>query len=558
MMASAMLALASWIGARDAFANDSWLHFRDEAPYETERRGDIMDALVPSFSFPRFEIEGSGLAGGARGTLGASLSSPTLYYDSPISSEAELASPSPSPALPELQRFINELPYPAEAWLGLEGGRSVSARLDAELGYRRDRIFGEGLSLGWNQWEWFKNMLGDIEFPRKSWVAYAAPGYGIAAGRFPAGIGMGKFGSTLLNPQAPWYDQARLHIGDDRLRLVWMLGTSSTHLSASESDIQFRIDESDYSSYWDRVNDDDHSEGRSDAVKLFAYHLLEWRPMDRLRLGLAEMGMIGGTDPDLSVLLPTVCWHNAYAAGSANVAMAGLVSAVPLRGLLVSGEFLVDDMLAWDDSAASKPDSFAWQIQASYDFDPKPGLGLSLGTEFTHVDRWTYVRWQPYLTMYQRQMLPGGHSGIDVPLGYDYGPDVDHFGAWVGLKGARGARAELSYELVFKGPIRLGMYRRIDNLKTTTSTALEYIPVYYDYDDYAGEGKLAEILAKPDEIRNIVSLSGALPVGGGFEAITSVSLGFYENYGNAKGVSEQLVLIYAGVTYTYGAAIPTK
>jgi hypothetical protein len=153
--------------------------------------------------------------------------------------------------------------------------------------------------------------------------------------------------------------------------------------------------------------------------------------------------------------------------------------------------------------------------------------------------------------MYQRQVLPGGSVGIDVPLGFDYGPDVDHFGAWAGIGTPRGAKAELRYELVYKGPIRFGMVRLVDNIKTD-DTAPEYIPVYYDYDDYAGSGALAAILARPDEIRNIVSLSGVLPLGGGFEAIAAVSLGFYRNYGNQAGESERLVLVYAGMKWSGG------
>jgi len=77
-----------------------------------------------------------------------------------------------------------------------------------------------------------------------------------------------------------------------------------------------------------------------------------------------------------------------------------------------------------------------------------------------------------------------------------------------------------------------------------------WIPIYYDYDLYAGEGALAAILARPDEIRHILSFDGRLPLAKGLTAVLKASLGWYRNYGNVAGESETLFLLYAGLRWS--------
>jgi len=544
------LALAGLtLGAPNAAAEDGWLYGRGDAAYEADYWGSVMSGRSPSLVFPLFGSE----LGGAGSGLGwsepeprfrLSMATPTFYYDTPYSDSADISSP-PSPQLPELQRAMQSLPSPFELDLGLAVGPSISVTSDVGLYYRRDRFAGTGSTWNWNGMSgWGEGLLGNLEFPRKAWVSYGAAGFGLAFGRFPSGIGAGHFGSMVLNPEALYYDQAAFHVGSDKLRFAWMLGTSSAQLSEKEAAVQWKYNEGG-SSYWDSESDHDYSASRN-ALKFFAYHTLEYLPWERLRLGFTELAVMGGTTPSLNYILPTLLWHNTYSAGYSNVATALMASCVPADGLLVSGQFLIDDVQGSDESANSKPGAYAWQAAASYAFRLGHGALVTLGAEYNHVDRWTYVRWQPYLSMYQRQILPGGYDGIDLPLGFTYGPDCDQGGLWAEYRDAAGASLKLSYELVFKGPIYMGMIETIANQKDGKTEA---IPVYYDYDSYAGAGGLEAILARPDEIRNIFALSGSLPIAAGLDAMSSVSLGFYRNYGNETGVYAHLAVVYLGVRW---------
>lgn len=528
-------------------AQESWFFFRGDRAYDDAYSAEIASGEAPPLFFPLFgsdmaTLGGLGVPRGADRGLDVSLSTPTFWYSTPYSDSHDISSPvEPSSKIPsstELQRALSRLPSPLEASLSFTVGPHLSGRADIELNYRRDNFYGSSSFLGWGLSTWEANLLGNLEFPRKTWIAWQSGEVGAAIGRFASGIGSGHFGSTILNPQAPYYDQARLHLGDDRLRFMWMLGSTSAQLSGTEADIQWKYNP-DGSSYWDTESAHDYSASR-DALKLYAYHMLDWRPFKSLRLGLAEMAVMGGTTPSLNYILPTALWHNTYSSGYSNVGMALLASFVPVKGLQIAGEYFMDDFRASGEASAAKPSAGAWQVSARYDApNPDSGAaGLSFGAEYTHVDTWTYVRWQPYLTMYQRQVLPGGYRSMDIPLGFDYGPDVDHAGVWAALSGPTGARAELSYEFVVKGPIYMGM---IDS---------NGYPIYYDYDKYAGTGALAEILAQPDEYRHIFSLTGEQPLSPTLKATLSASLALYLNYGNVSGAAATLWMVYAGLTWT--------
>ncbi|HCX95809.1 MAG TPA: hypothetical protein DHU26_02220 [Spirochaetaceae bacterium] len=534
------------------WAHDAWLYGREDNVYEGYYWDSIMDGEVPSFVFPLFgaELPRSHSQGEGLSLLSLQLATPSLFYDSPIS-RGSISSP-PVPKLPELQRALRLAPETVQLDMELVVGTSISVHSDLTFSYRRDWISGQSSTLNWSVSDWLTGLFADVEFPRKAWVSYAIPGFGLAAGRFPSGIGAGHFGSTILNPEALFYDQVRMHVGGDHLRFLWMLGTSSAQLSAAEAEVQWRRFEagdtyvhsydSDFvvgESYWDSLNDHDFSQGQN-ALKLFNYHLLEWRPFDFLRVGITEFSVIGGTTPSFNFFLPPLLWHNVYAAGYSNVAMAGLLSVVPLPGLQISGEFLVDDTRATDEPEYAKPNSYAWQVSGSYSMRSVRGDQFTLGSEYSHVDKWTYVRWQPYLTFYQRQILPGGSVGIDYPLGYTYGPDSDQVGVWLRYTSTKKVTLYASWERVRKGPIYMGMIQKIDS---------EYIPLYYDYELYDSGDVLESLATRPDEIRNIITVGGKFPLGAGFSIEMSGTFGLYQNYAHVEGAQDQLVVIHTGLVW---------
>ena len=567
---TALFAAALPVSGQDNARNHAArLYFPGDLEYDKAFSASLRAGLLPASGvFPLFGAElgaprdQASVKGqfGARGGLDASFSSPSLYYDSPASREDLAPSLSSSPSLakkdfPEIQHYLQSLPDPVSLDLWIYPSPRTAFNLDLFFNYRRDSINGQSSTFQWDLDQWLGNLLGAAEFPSKAYLAWAGEDFGIAAGRFPAGMGWGKLSGATLNPRASWYDQVRLYFDAGKLRFNAMWASSSAQLSEAESEIQFRR-KTDGSSFWDSQNDHDYA-ANDQAVKLATWHQVEWTPLPWLGFGFAEMSVIGGRTPALHFILPSAIWHNAYAAGYSNVGASIQAAAVPLPGLLISGELFIDDMRSSDEPATAKPQALAWTGVARWSGSVSPGLGLDLGLEYGHVDRWTYVRWNPYLAMYQRQTLTGGRRSLDQSLGAPWGPDHDSVGAYARIKGAGGSYLELSYEFVRKGPIYQGMGAQIaesvmgeDWNGDGDKSDKIWVPVFYDYDKYAGAGALAAILARPDEYRHLISLSGTQPLGKGFELKLSTTLGFYRNFGNAAGASEFMALAYLGILYT--------
>lgn len=536
--------------------HDADLFFPGDSAYDDTVLGAIRAGKVPpTNAFPMFGADlaapGQPLGQAAPSSLKTWISTPTLYYDTPASSTdiAPLLTGTSNlnpKTFPEFQHFLNDTPDPLRMEVGMHPTPSLAFRFDMHFNYRRDRLTGRNSSFGWSLNEWLLNLFGSIDFPRKAWVSFAGwdarsgTHAALALGRFSSGMGWSTLYGSLLNPRASWYDQARLSLGGGALRFTAMWATSSAQLNAAEREIQFRRT-SDGGSFWDALNDHDFASADL-ALKLATWHQLEWRPAEWISLGLAEMSMIGGRMPSLDFVLPTLLWHNTYSAGYSNVAAGFNAAITPLPGLLVSGEFLVDDIRSYDEPSYAKPDSFAWNSSARWTMTPSTGFSVDAGAEYQHVDRWTYVRWQPYLAMYQRQTLTGGGYNYDQSLGAPWGPDHDAVGLYARASWKRGPTIRASYEFIRKGPIHQGMAAqfKIDDKWT-------WIPVYYDYDRYAGAGALDAIFARPDEYRNLVSLSCTVPVLPWLDARLRSTWGRYLNFGNEAGASRDLLLLYAGI-----------
>lgn len=575
---AALFAAALPVSGQDHAAR---LYFPGDPEYDGAFSASLRAGLLPvSGVFPLFGAElGAGVGsedkeapgGGssarddfrAKGGLDASFSTPSLYYDSPASREDLAPSLSEDPSLakkdfPEIRHYLQSLPDPVSLDLWIYPSPRTAFKLDLFLNYRRDSVNGQSSTFQWDLDQWLGNLLGAAEFPSKAYLAWAGESSGIAAGRFPAGMGWGRLTGAALNPRASWYDQARLYLDAGKLRFNAMWATSSAQLSKAESEIQFRR-KPDGSSFWDSLNDHDYA-ANDEAIKLATWHQVEWKPLPWLGFGFAEMSVIGGRAPALHFVLPSAMWHSAYAAGYSNVGASIQAAAVPLPGLLVAGELFIDDMRSSDEPATSKPQALAWTGVARWSQAVSAGLGLDLGLEYGHADRWTYVRWNPYLAMYQRQTLAGGRRSLDQSLGAPWGPDHDSLGAYARLNGSGGFHLELSYEFVRKGPIYQGMGSKLNVTADFDGDGIDdppqtiWVPVFYDYDTYAGDGALAVILARPDEYRHLVSLSATQPLGKGFELKLSSTLGFYRNFGNVVGASEFMALAYLGILYT----IPSK
>ncbi len=442
--------------------------------------------------------------------------------------------------------FLDTVPVFTELGADFSAGDALSGRVKLDLTMRQTFIGENDLPVfaPWNINSMLR-ILTSWKFPQEGWVAGGNEHAWIAAGRFKAGLGDGHFGNTFLNSRAEWYDQVQGAVGNENFRFTSLVGTSSTHLYENEAAIQFldrnvpNLVENSINP-WDPVNDHDFGT-TMEAVKMFAYSQVETRFWDRFRFGIGQMNMIGGKYPGLADILPTSFWHNVYTAGYTNVMLGLSASVVPIDGLLVFGEFTVDDFTGTDEGIEGKPSQYAWQTGARYSLIPMDDVVLTVGGEYTFASEWVYTRWQPYLTMYQRHLI-NGSQGTDWPLGFTWGPDANHFGLFANASLESGASVELGYEYLSKGPIYLGMMDADGD------------PVYYDYDwrtDNTKDTSLAAIRALPDQSSHGVTLKATMPLPRRFEANASLQYWHHTDYRNTSGDTRNFILASAGVLWRY-------
>ena len=406
----------------------------------------------------------------------------------------------------------------------------------------------DGSSAFWHPMDYISYWI----FPEEAYLAWSSDHLTFAAGRLPAGIGLGTT-NIFLNGEARWYDQAQFSWWSDRFRFFGFWGTSSSHLEDEEYAIQnYAASGGDVSMGWDTINNHDASTQSLVPFKMFTYHRFEFKPFTRLGIGISEMQLVGGKAPDLTNLLPTVSWHNTYSAGVSNVMLLADAWSVPVRGLLVYGEFLMDDSKAPTEDGAAKPQCWAWELGSEWVLPVESrNWRFSARAEYSHADTWTYNRWQPYLTMYQRQLITGGHRGFDIPLGHPEGGDVDQGSLTLTAISRNGKRIELGYTYINKGRVILGMAEKNTGYAIPI-TDLKYLPVYYDYDDYAGSGKLADLLGTVRKHSHVVNLAVAWPLGHGLEANGEIDFRIILNAGHAAGETATETVYKTGFRWTYG------
>lgn len=358
---------------------------------------------------------------------------------------------------------------------------------------------------------WKTNTLrGSGDFPRESYVSFALPHASLAIGRFKTGIGYGFFGNTFLNGKAPYYDQLQGSLYGRGIKFHYLLGTSHPYLTGSEAAAQ--------------------SSGGTEPLKVFAYHRLEWQPLPWMVVGLGEMNLIGGKTPDFAFINPGAMWHNTYTPQYSNVMAMFDLSLVPFKGLHLFTEVTMDDYRLPTEGSGSNPNAFAYQAGARYVLPLAGEVKHAVGAEFTHVDPWTYNRWQPYLTMYQR-IMKTGPMYMDVPLGYTYGGDLNHYGIYYMAVSQSGLKVEAAAHRLDKGEIDLGL----DS---------EGNPYFDHYSDAPGPTGVVEH-------RQSIDLSLDCPLSERLVLSVAGSYTWVSNFGHVQGATGSLGLLRAGLQWSF-------
>ncbi len=312
----------------------------------------------------------------------------------------------------------------------------------------------------------------DFNFPTRGYVIIGNEYADILIGRDRIRWGPGYRGSLVLSDSPPYYDMisSSLHLPNFKYSLVY--ASLESYLTADEYILQSERSNTGAISF---------RKQNTDQYKTLAGHRIEFRLFNRVNIGLTETIVVGGRVPELAELTPMMFFHNVYGENYSNVNIGLDIAVVPLRKVMLYGEFMIEDIRHAYESEISPPDSFG--SMAGIQFVHALGGGaLDARLEWVHIDPWVYNRWQPYSIFTSRKKFlspASGHNQIlDFPTGYFLGPDVESLFLQLSWSRYSSIDVRLNYEYRRKGRIYLDpldpesdfVERLNEDLETPTGT----------------------------------------------------------------------------------------
>lgn len=506
------------LAAPPAFANDSTLIASDDPSLLWIEWGLILNEEAPVTSV--YPVTGRELE--ARGVLEDDPPAGAAVTDFSLTLLPAVGAFSLPPAI-TLGRNGETL-NPAGTWLywSLPPYASVGADLEVSdwlhLRVCYDQRFDAGQMAG-KSGDLAGAYLFESSLPREGYLSLSVDHFEAVVGRTQAGIGFGYFGNLFLNGHANYYDRVAFAAYSDHFKYFYMFGSSDPLLTPTEQRIQ--------NSAWEFPS-------FNAPHKTYVYKRLEFRPWKRLLLGAGEASVMGGVAPDLSNLNPFNMWHNTYAYGYQNSLFVLDASLVPVKGLHLFGEFIIDDILLKREAGSRMPTALGWQAGAQFVFQVGKDFRAQAGVEYTHVDPWTYNAFQPYLMYYQRQSYASivNDSYMDIPLGYTFGSDLDHYGAYFRLISKGGALTDVSYFHMIQGEPILGPY---DDSQSWYNMN-DRLPVVNGH-------------VGVTEIYDCVGIRLQYPLGPSFSVIASGNYAFIRNFGHEPGATGRMYTVLVGLQY---------
>ncbi len=233
----------------------------------------------------------------------------------------------------------------------------------------------------------------------------------VSLGRIPLRWGPGRFAGLLISGKAPAMDMLKLDL--ELGRMVSFSGFTAT------------ID--------------------SDSSTWLSAHRLDIKPSENLRIGLSESILFSAGNIDLAYGNPLIPWYPVQwnERVDDNAFMCLDCSWRPLKGILLYGEFLIDDIQY--ENVNDVPNKLGFTAGSDL-FHTGTGLGGVL--EYTAVQRYVYS---------QRKEV-NYYLHDDRIIGCQLGPDADRFTAelsWCGMENItaalRGSRTRQGEADVYEG-----------------------------------------------------------------------------------------------------------
>ena len=368
----------------------------------------------------------------------------------------------------------------------------------------------------WGVWD-----AWDTKFPYRGFFSIGGPFWNIQAGRDVMTYGLGESGKLLLSDAAPFQDYIKLSS-------LW----KDVHFTFSFHNFE----PTDY-------DGNEYSETDSSRVdqKFMIGHKVEWKPVDKLRIGLAEMMLIGGEELQFRDLNPFNFFHNQligrYGDDYANSIAQLELEYTPVKGLRIYGNYVSDQAKTayeterWPISDTDEPNAYGLQGGVQQSLTLEKGF-LTSGLEYTVTSPWLYLEGDASYSVNSTYKVDGQTDAGDAiytdPLGYALENDCNDLFFFLRYHVPEKYKVETSYSWIRKGELGI-------------DDTLEY-------------GEAAFEISAPSgtvETRHIWELSGAYKISKNWEVYAQIDNIWAQNYDNISSDWLYDLQTTAGFSYNW-------
>lgn len=285
----------------------------------------------------------------------------------------------------------------------------------------------------------------DFGFPHNAYIAAGGENWNLMWGKYNLSWGPGKTGNFIIGDHLESHDNIKLTAFNNTFKYTFLIdsfphpmnyyGTSSSGHVGYNGDLGLS------------------SQNRLEGLKLMLSHRLEWRLFnDVLNIALTEglMYMDENNMINLSILNPSMLWHNLYTRAHSNSILALEADWSVINGLNIYGSIVVDENLLPGEPVPGKagetpaePSAMGYMLGLTYSRPLERGI-LEVNAEGVFTDPFLYLRdggfdapeWN-YRTQIKGQYginyvvalrdiynTGGGVRYTEEYLGYKYGGDA--------------------------------------------------------------------------------------------------------------------------------------
>ena len=259
----------------------------------------------------------------------------------------------------------------------------------------------------------------DLNMPYRAAFSFGGEHWNLWAGRDLLSWGSGRTGNLMLSDADLYHEGLRFTTYWERFKYTFLvLGLESWMIDAQ-----------------DGFPDYNYAAG-TERYKMFLAHRFEFLLLDNLRFTMNEAIVYGGKYPDLRVFNPLIVYHNLYIKENSNSLITAEVDYTPVSGLLLYGQFAMDQLSTIFEKKAygkdEEPNAMGYLAGIEYS-RPLGGGNFTVGYEFVKTDPWLYIRETPLVSFVSvrrihseaRKEVQGDTNTFFLasPIGYNYGPD---------------------------------------------------------------------------------------------------------------------------------------